>query len=126
MLRTILLACAALLALPAGRAAAQQTKELRAVGVTVGSLGNPFFVALGKGATDAARAINPQARVTVASAVAVTSPVAGSSTDTATTSPTSASVGMPRASSPGRSGRVPSVTRCQRSSGSAATLPTCR
>jgi len=69
MLRIILLACAALLAaLPAGQAAAQQAKELRAVGVTVGSLGNPFFVAVGKGATDAARAINPQARVTVSSA----------------------------------------------------------
>lgn len=61
-------AAALLAALPAGRAAAQQTKELRSVGVTFGSLGNPFFVALGKGATDAARAVNPQARVTVGSA----------------------------------------------------------
>ena len=68
MRRVFLLACAALLALPAGREAAAQNKELRSVGVTVGSLGNPFFVALGKGATDAARAINPQARVTVSSA----------------------------------------------------------
>lgn len=71
MRRTTMLACCAaalLAALPAGRAAAQQTKELRSVGVTVGSLGNPFFVALGKGATDAARSINPQARVTVVSA----------------------------------------------------------
>lgn len=58
------LACAAGL-LPAGPAAA---RELKAVGVTLGSLGNPFFVAVGKGATDAARAINPQAKVTVASA----------------------------------------------------------
>jgi ribose transport system substrate-binding protein len=69
MRKLTMLACAALLALvAAGREAAAQNKELRAVGVTVGSLGNPFFVAVGKGATDAARAINPQARVTVSSA----------------------------------------------------------
>ena len=30
-------------------------KDLRMVGVTVGSLGNPFFVTLGKGAEAAAR-----------------------------------------------------------------------
>ena len=64
MFRTLLLAGAAL-ALAAGGAAA---KELKAVGVTVGSLGNPFFVAVGQGITDAARQINPQAKVTVASA----------------------------------------------------------
>jgi ribose transport system substrate-binding protein len=40
-------------------------KDLRTVGVTVGSLGNPFFVTLGKGAEAAARKINPDARVTV-------------------------------------------------------------
>lgn len=43
-------------------------KELRAVGVTVGSLGNPYFVAVGKGATDAVHAVSPNARVTVSSA----------------------------------------------------------
>jgi ribose transport system substrate-binding protein len=65
----LLACCAALLgALTAGHHASAQNKELRAVGVTMGSLGNPFFVAVGKGATDAARAINPQARVTVSSA----------------------------------------------------------
>ena len=58
------LACAAGVC-GAGNATA---RELKAVGVTLGSLGNPFFVAVGKGATDAARAINPQAKVTVASA----------------------------------------------------------
>lgn len=40
-------------------------KELTLVGVSVGSLGNPFFVALGKGAETAAKKINPNARVQV-------------------------------------------------------------
>ena len=43
-------------------------KDIKAVGVTVGSLGNPFFVTVGQGATDAVHAINPQAKVTVSSA----------------------------------------------------------
>ncbi|MBV8912087.1 MAG: substrate-binding domain-containing protein, partial [Acetobacteraceae bacterium] len=64
MLKTILLAGAAL-ALVSGAAAA---RDLKAVGVTLGSLGNPFFVALGKGATDQARQIAPDAKVTVTSA----------------------------------------------------------
>ena len=64
MLRTILLATAAL-ALAAGSAAA---RDLKAVGVTVGSLGNPFFGAIGKGATDAAQQVNPQVKITIASA----------------------------------------------------------
>ena len=63
MFRTLLLAGAALMA--AGTASA---KELKAVGVTVGSLGNPYFIAVGKGITDAAHAANPQAKVTVSSA----------------------------------------------------------
>ena len=63
MFRTLMLAGVA--ALMAGTAGA---RELKAVGITVGSLGNPFFVAVGKGATDAVRQMNPQARVTVASA----------------------------------------------------------
>jgi ribose transport system substrate-binding protein len=36
--------------------------------VTLGSLGNPYFVALTKGATDKAKEINPNAKVTAASA----------------------------------------------------------
>ncbi len=64
MLRTLLLAGAAL-ALATGAAAA---RELKAVGVTVGSLGNPYFVAVGKGIADAVHEINPQAKVTVSSA----------------------------------------------------------
>lgn len=64
MLKHILLAGAAL-ALLSGAAAA---KELKSVGVSLGSLGNPFFVALGKGATDMAHEINPNAKVNVLSA----------------------------------------------------------
>ena len=62
MLKTILLAGAALAV-----AGAASAKELKSVGLTVGSLGNPYFVAVGKGVTDAAHAINPDARVTVSS-----------------------------------------------------------
>ena len=43
-------------------------KDLNSVGVTVGSLGNPFFLAVVKGATDAAKAINPGVRITQTSA----------------------------------------------------------
>ncbi len=35
-------------------------KDLKSIGITVGSLGNPFFVALVKGATDEATKINPK------------------------------------------------------------------
>ncbi len=49
-------------------AGAAQARELKAVGITVGTLGNPFFVAVSKGATDAVHQINPQAKVIVASA----------------------------------------------------------
>ncbi|GEP01618.1 ABC transporter substrate-binding protein [Methylobacterium haplocladii] len=64
MLRMLALASAAALAL-AGPASA---KELKAIGVTVGSLGNPYFVALAKGAEAKAKEIDPKIRVTVASA----------------------------------------------------------
>jgi ribose transport system substrate-binding protein len=64
MLKTLLLATTAFV-LATGVASA---RELKMVGITVGSLGNPFFVAVAKGATDEAHAINPNAKVTVASA----------------------------------------------------------
>ncbi len=48
-------------------AGAAQARELKAVGVTVGTLGNPFFIAVGKGITDAAHQVNPAAKVTIAS-----------------------------------------------------------
>ena len=45
-----------------------QARELKAVGVTVGTLGNPYFIAVGKGVTDAVHEINPAAKVTISSA----------------------------------------------------------
>ena len=65
MSKTSLLAGIALLALSASAASA---KELNAVGITLGSLGNPFFVSLAKGATEEAKKINPNVKVTSASA----------------------------------------------------------
>jgi len=62
MRKTLMLA-----ALIAGASAPVWAKELKTVGVTVGSLGNPYFVALGKGVTDAVHAVNPAAKVTIAS-----------------------------------------------------------
>ncbi|HEX8374607.1 MAG TPA: substrate-binding domain-containing protein, partial [Geminicoccaceae bacterium] len=64
MLKHVLMAGVAL-AFTAGAATA---KDLNAVGVTLGSLGNPFFVALAKGAEAKAKEINPNVKVTVASA----------------------------------------------------------
>ncbi|WP_046865573.1 ABC transporter substrate-binding protein [Microvirga massiliensis] len=64
MLRKLLLASAAL-ALATGAAAA---KDLKAIGITLGSLGNPFFVALAKGAEAKAKEINPNVKVTATSA----------------------------------------------------------
>src|SRR3954451_9474489 len=43
-------------------------KALKSVGVTVGDLANPFFVAIGQSATNEAHKINPDAKVTVVSA----------------------------------------------------------
>ncbi|MFS8973408.1 ABC transporter substrate-binding protein [Cupriavidus necator] len=54
-------------ATPASAAPAAQ-RQLKKVGVTLGSLGNPYFVALARGAEAAARQVNPQAKVTVLSA----------------------------------------------------------
>ncbi|MBV9654498.1 MAG: ABC transporter substrate-binding protein [Acetobacteraceae bacterium] len=52
----------------AASAASASAKDLKSIGITVGSLGNPFFVSLVKGATDEAHKINPNANVTAASA----------------------------------------------------------
>ena len=52
-------ACAMALATPA------LAKDLTMMGISVGSLGNPFFVALGKGAESAARKLNPDVKVTI-------------------------------------------------------------
>ena len=42
-------------------------KELKAVGLTVGDMANPFFVAMGKGTEEAAKKINPNVKVTALS-----------------------------------------------------------
>lgn len=49
-------------------AMATAPRQLKKMGVTLGSLGNPYFVALARGAETAAKQINPQAKVTVLSA----------------------------------------------------------
>ena len=43
-------------------------KDLKSVGISVGLLGNPFFVATIKGIEDAAKKINPDVQVTSVSA----------------------------------------------------------
>ncbi len=64
--RTFLLGAASALGL--ATAAAAQDDTLQSVGISVGLLGNPFFVATIKGIEDAAEEINPDARVTSVSA----------------------------------------------------------
>lgn len=59
MLKRILLAGAAL-ALVAGGA---QAKELKSIGISLGSLGNPFFIALSKGAEYEAKKTNPNVKL---------------------------------------------------------------
>ena len=63
-LRTTILAGGALLSLTA----IAQAKPLEAIGVTMGSLGNPYFVALTKGVADEARAGGKTVKVTAVSA----------------------------------------------------------
>ena len=66
MLKKLMLAGAAVtLALAAMPASA---KELNSIGITLGSLGNPFFVALANGATAQAKKINPNVKVNAVSA----------------------------------------------------------
>ena len=64
MVKQLLLAGAAL-AVVTGSAAA---KDLNSIGITLGSLGNPFFVALSQGAEAKAKEINPNVTVNTASA----------------------------------------------------------
>ncbi len=66
MSRISLLAAVASLSLAA--AVPASAKTLESVGITLGSLGNPYFVALTKGVTSQAQAINPQVRVVSSSA----------------------------------------------------------
>ena len=60
MLKKILLAGAAL-AVGANVASA---KDLRSIGISLGSMGNPFFVALSKGAEFEAKKTNPNVKIT--------------------------------------------------------------
>jgi len=60
-MKRILLAAVAAAALGAGTA---QAKELKSIGISLGSMGNPFFVALARGAEAEAKKINPNVRVT--------------------------------------------------------------
>jgi ribose transport system substrate-binding protein len=59
-----LLTAGVAVALAAGPSSA---KELRNIGMSVGSLSNPYFLALVEGATNAAHKINPDAKVTAVS-----------------------------------------------------------
>src|SRR4029079_9329061 len=60
-----LAAIAAALVLPVAHA---QQKQIKNVGITLGSLGNPFFVSLAKGAEAKVKQYNPNAKVTALSA----------------------------------------------------------
>ena len=64
MVKQLLLAGAALVVVTGSAAA----KDLNSIGITLGSLGNPFFVALSQGAEAKAKEINPNVTVNTASA----------------------------------------------------------
>lgn len=59
-MRNMLLAATASVALAAAPASA---KDLKSIGISLGSLGNPFFIALSKGAEAEAKKINPNVKV---------------------------------------------------------------
>ena len=56
------------IALAALMSQAVQARELKALGISMGSLGNPYFVTLADGATARAKALNPNVKVTSVSA----------------------------------------------------------
>lgn len=66
MKRTVPSLLASLMLCAVGSALAAD-KPLKAIGITVGDLANPFFVAIGKGAQDTASKITPGAKVTTVS-----------------------------------------------------------
>jgi ribose transport system substrate-binding protein len=61
-MKTFLMAATAAAALAI--AAPASAKELKSIGISLGSMGNPFFVALSKGAEDQARKVNANVKVT--------------------------------------------------------------
>ena len=64
MLKKSLLAGAAFALAVAGLAGAGEAKELKSIGISLGSLGNPFFIALSKGAEFEAKKTNPNVKIT--------------------------------------------------------------
>jgi ribose transport system substrate-binding protein len=64
MLKHLLMAGVALCLGVTADAGAAGAKELKAIGISLGSMGNPFFVALAKGATAEAKKTNPNVRIT--------------------------------------------------------------
>ncbi|MBB3394255.1 ABC transporter substrate-binding protein [Rhizobium sp. BK060] len=60
-MKSALLAAISMLAVTASSVAA---KDLNSIGISVASLGNPFFVALAQGAESEAKKINPKVKVT--------------------------------------------------------------
>lgn len=67
-MRKHLIALAALATALAAPLAQAQNRPIKSLGITLGSLGNPFFVTLAKGAEAKVKQLNPAAKVTALSA----------------------------------------------------------
>ncbi|MDQ8001975.1 MAG: ABC transporter substrate-binding protein [Bordetella sp.] len=67
-MRNHLVALAVVAASAALPLAAQAQQQIKSVGITLGSMGNPFFVSLAKGAEAKVKQLNPNAKVTALSA----------------------------------------------------------
>lgn len=67
-MRKTILALTVIAAAIAAPAVQAQNKPIKNVGITLGSLGNPFFVSLSKGAEAKVKQLNPNAKVTTLSA----------------------------------------------------------
>ena len=67
-MRNTILALTVIAAALAAPAVQAQNKPIKNVGITLGSLGNPFFVSLAKGAEAKVKQLNPSAKVTTLSA----------------------------------------------------------
>ena len=67
-MRKTILALTVIAAAIAAPAVQAQNKPIKNVGITLGSLGNPFFVSLAKGAEAKVKQLNPAAKVTTLSA----------------------------------------------------------
>ena len=67
-MRKHLVALAVLAASAALPLAAQAQQQIKSVGITLGSMGNPFFVSLAKGAEAKVKQLNPNAKITALSA----------------------------------------------------------